>query len=103
MHDTVSAMCTVTKGDTPIDVWWIFSDVNGKNKRNITTKDGVLVTRAGLKISAISIDSANARHCGNYTCFAKNRAGITSYSAQLLVNGDDSFLQKFPTSFLDSF
>lgn len=99
MHDTVSAMCTVTKGDTPIDVWWIFSDVNGKNERNITTNnDGILVTRAGLKISAISIDSANARHCGNYTCFAKNRAGITSYSAQLLVNGDSTFLKFFQTS-----
>lgn len=46
-----------------------------------------MVSNAGRKISTLSIDSVDASHSGIYTCVAENKAGKTSFSAKLNVNG----------------
>lgn len=79
--DTVSLTCTVTKGDMPIEIVWLF------NETPLNSGDGVLVSRSGRKISIMSIDSIQASHRGNYSCVAKNDAGEASHSALLHVNG----------------
>lgn len=88
MDDAVSVTCTVAKGDLPINIWWTLNDDFSEYERNLTTNDGVMITRNSQKISMLAIDAVKARHRGNYTCYAKNKAGITKHSAFLLINGE---------------
>ena len=87
----MSATCTVTKGDLPIHIWWTLSDTYFENERNLSTNDGVVILKNGQKLSLLNIESVKARHRGNYTCYAKNKAGISQYSATLAINGDSTF------------
>lgn len=79
--DMVSVMCTVHKGDFPIDTTWT---LNGKN---LTYVEGVTVMLTNKRISQLSIDSVDAAHAGEYTCRAANKAGVAIHSATLIVNG----------------
>lgn len=94
LDDAVSATCTITKGDLPIDVWWTLIDEYNGFERNLSTNDGVMITRASQKTTILNIDAVKARHRGNYTCYAKNKAGISRHSAFLLVNGNEKFLSQ---------
>lgn len=76
-----SIFCTVSKGDFPIEIGWLL------NNRPVTDLDGISVMRTNKRISQLSIDSVQAHHCGDYVCIAKNKAGSTSYTATLHVNG----------------
>lgn len=73
--------CAVTKGDFPIKIIWT---LNGDIVNNIP---GITTGQMNKRISTLSIDSVEAHHAGNYTCTAKNLAGVTSLSAALNVNG----------------
>lgn len=46
----------------------------------------------GKKLSAMTIESVNGKHAGNYTCQASNKAAIVNYTAALIVNGIPKFL-----------
>ncbi|XP_050081284.1 cell adhesion molecule Dscam2 isoform X36 [Anopheles maculipalpis] len=86
--DMVSTMCTVNKGDMPIEIVWEFTPTFpslGK-PRKLYTNDGVLISRTSTRISTLSIDSVRDRHSGNYTCIAKNQAGMMEHTAVLFVN-----------------
>lgn len=85
--EAVTAVCTITKGDQPIKIWWSLSESDLGIDRNLSSSDGVMITRNSQKISMLAIESVKARHRGNYTCFASNKAGITQHSAFLAVNG----------------
>lgn len=74
--------CSVTKGDYPIDIVWM---LNGKA---IGTNDGIIIAKMAKRISSLSIESAYDFHIGNYTCIAKNKAGETSHTASLKINGE---------------
>lgn len=88
LDDAVSATCTITKGDLPIHIWWtLVDDINGL-ERNLSTNDGLMITRTSQKLSLLNIDAVKARHGGNYTCYAKNKAGISKHSAFLFINGE---------------
>lgn len=80
--ETVTAPCTVIKGDYPILIEW---SLNGEpiflNNPDIT------IGSTSKRVSVLSIDAVSARHAGDYTCSASNLAGGTSYSASLAVNG----------------
>lgn len=86
--ESVTATCTINKGDLPIHIWWSLTDSGLHEDRNLTSNDGVVITRNSQKLSVLNIDAVKARHRGNYTCFAQNRGGITQHSAFLYVNGD---------------
>lgn len=46
-----------------------------------------MVTKAGNKVSTLTIESVRDVHSGTYTCVAQNKAGVARYSANLNVNG----------------
>ena len=85
--ETVAATCIITKGDQPIKIWWSLTESDSGIDRNLSSSDGVMITRNSQKVSILTIESVKARHRGNYTCFASNKAGITQHSAFLAVNG----------------
>lgn len=83
--DTASLTCTVHKGDMPIDIDWLH------NNETITKTQGVSVWK-GRKVSTLNIDSVSQEHAGQYSCLAKNRAGWSTHSAILNVNGIFDFV-----------
>jgi Immunoglobulin domain len=87
LDDTASTICSVTKGDLPIHIWWTFVDDFNGLERNLSTNDGLMITRNSPKVSMLTIDAVKARHRGNYTCHAHNKAGISQHSAFLFING----------------
>ncbi|XP_043269645.1 Down syndrome cell adhesion molecule-like protein Dscam2 isoform X2 [Venturia canescens] len=79
--DTVTATCTLIKGDNPMTIEWAlngapinrdFPDIN--------------IVNTGKRVSLLTIEAVTARHAGEYTCTASNAAGATSSSAPLAVN-----------------
>jgi Immunoglobulin domain len=87
LDDAVTGVCTITKGDLPIRIWWTFVDDFSGLERNLSTNDGLMITRSSPKVSMLTIDAVKARHRGNYTCHAHNKAGISQHSAFLFING----------------
>ena len=82
MASTTTISCAVAKGDTPIEISWMFDD------SMIFSNDGILITKSGQKISILSIESVQPRHAGNYTCIARNRAGTAEHTSELKVIGN---------------
>ena len=68
-------------------IWWRFTESNEIMAYNLTTSDGLVVTKPSQKISILAIDAVKARHRGNYTCFAQNKGGSSHFNAYLSVNG----------------
>lgn len=83
--DMASTTCSINKGDLPLNITWTF------NNRAINDVDGVAVSFVNKRLSALSIESVQAEHAGQYTCIATNAAGRTSYSTNLNVNGTALF------------
>ncbi|KAL3270305.1 hypothetical protein HHI36_009356 [Cryptolaemus montrouzieri] len=79
--DPVSLMCNVHKGDTPLDIKWYL------NNKTLHDSSDLSINKAGKRTSTLSIDSVKDQHAGTYTCVAQNRAGSSSYSTDLHVNG----------------
>ncbi|KAK6620957.1 hypothetical protein RUM43_011256 [Polyplax serrata] len=81
--DLVLVQCAVVKGDAPISIVWKF------NQKALTEKNlGIEVNSFNKRVSSLTIESVSAAHAGNYTCTANNSAGIYSYTAQLVINGN---------------
>lgn len=99
IDESISAMCSITKGDMPLKVWWTFQEDNQNFSYNLTTNDGIVITRNSKKISSFMIEALKARHRGNYTCFVQNKAGTTSHSAYLAINGLNLIFQTFSRIF----
>lgn len=84
--DTVTATCTVLKGDYPIEIGWAHNGVPlTRNHPDIT------IVSTSKRVSLLTIEPVTARHAGEFTCTASNTAGGTSYSAPLAVNGTNTF------------
>lgn len=79
--DSASVQCLVTSGDFPIDFSWLF------NQRPVSEIFGISTAKLGKRTYALTIDSVNGKHAGNYTCEASNMAGVDRYSSALIVNG----------------
>lgn len=79
--ETVSATCTVSGGDSPINFVWLLNGVP------ITPYQDILMEKKGNRISVLMIESLKATHMGNYTCVAENSAGTAEYTSPLIVNG----------------
>ncbi|XP_061930169.1 cell adhesion molecule Dscam2 isoform X20 [Apis cerana] len=80
--EQVSAMCSILKGDSPIEIRW---SLNGEPITRTNHPD-ITVTKTGKKNSVLIIDSVTAHHAGEYTCVASNLVGSVSRSAELSVN-----------------
>nr|XP_031842375.1 Down syndrome cell adhesion molecule-like protein Dscam2 isoform X1 [Nomia melanderi] len=80
--EAVSAVCTVVKGDLPIEMAWAL------NGEPITVKNhaDISISSTGKRVSLMTIEAVSDRHAGEYTCTASNTAGATSYSTTLAVN-----------------
>jgi Immunoglobulin domain len=88
LDDTVTATCSVTKGDTQgLKIYWVFQGIEDLFPYNISTNDGIVITKPSQKMSILGIEAVKARHRGNYTCIAQNRAGISQQSSYLYMNG----------------
>ena len=73
--------CVVSSGDMPITISWSL-------KGDIISSDPTMTTTMlGRQASILMIQSVNYQHSGTYTCRAENPAGVTTYSAELKVNG----------------
>uniref|UniRef100_A0A182QBV3 Down syndrome cell adhesion molecule n=1 Tax=Anopheles farauti TaxID=69004 RepID=A0A182QBV3_9DIPT len=79
IHSTTTVSCAVAKGDVPIEINWMF------NGSNIFSNDGITITKSGQKMSLLYIESVQARHAGNYTCVARNKAGFVEHTSELKV------------------
>lgn len=79
--ETISVTCTVSGGDLPIFFEWTL------NGEEIDSNSDILIEKRGKRISSLMIESLKAKHAGNYTCRAKNVAGIVEHSSRLIVNG----------------
>jgi hypothetical protein len=74
-----------------LKIWWTFKGDDDSFAYNLTTNDGVMIMRSGQKLSVLNIENVKARHRGNYTCFAQNRAGFSQQSSYLSINGHSYF------------
>ena len=81
--ESISTMCAVSVGDTPLEFSWYF------NGESISPEDKPEISISTRKRrSTIDIDGVNAEHSGEYTCSVSNRAGATTHSTVLSVNGN---------------
>lgn len=105
LDDSVTAICSITKGDLPVSIWWRFGEsADSPMSYNLTTNDGIVITRTSEKISMINVDAVKAHHRGNYTCFARNKAGTVQHSSYLAINGSNEnfFNSKYLAIFLST-
>ncbi|XP_029035650.1 Down syndrome cell adhesion molecule-like protein Dscam2 isoform X41 [Osmia bicornis bicornis] len=79
--EAISATCSILKGDFPMDISWAFNSVPIDSK----STDQYTVTKS-KRLSVLAIDAVAARHAGEYTCTASNKAGASSHTATLAVN-----------------
>lgn len=82
----ITVQCMILEGDLPITFMWMFYG------RELSSQMGISTFRLNPRVSLLSIDAVAAGHAGNYTCSAKNPAGITNHTATLSVNGLSSAL-----------
>jgi len=94
MGDSIDLFCQIQKGDRPIKVHWSFERNAGEPGFD-HLQPQMRTNRISGKTSMLSIPSATQAHTGRYTCIASNKAGTTTYSADLTVNGTkiDSILK----------
>lgn len=79
--ESASVQCLLLSGDSPVNFEWFF------NSKPVYQVSGISTVMLGKKSSAMTIESVNDNHAGNYTCKASNRAYSVNYTAELVVNG----------------
>ena len=77
----VQVMCSVVKGDEPLQITWHLHGAVVSSEPSLTT------TMLGTRSSILTITDVGYRHAGVYACKAENPAGAVTYSAQLKVKG----------------
>lgn len=91
LDDSVMASCSITKGDLPVSIYWSFQSEGSNLSHNLTSNDGIVISRNSQKFSILAIEAVKARHRGNYTCFASNKGGVAQFSTYLAINGSNRF------------
>ncbi|GAB6026403.1 Down syndrome cell adhesion molecule-like protein 1 [Chamberlinius hualienensis] len=75
-------VCGLQEGDLPIHFQWLH------NGYPVSDSDSVSIHELDGLSSIFSVGRLNVNHSGNYTCVAKNGAGVTEHVAALHVNGN---------------
>lgn len=86
-----SVLCTISSGDLPVTIQWL-KDGQLLSKSLADAKK--ITIKPDLDQSTLKLNQVKLEHAGNYTCLAKNRAGVASYSAQLIVHGEPRWLRE---------
>lgn len=73
--------CLVSEGDLPITIDW------SSNGKILKDSPEVSTGKLGKRSSFLTIESVSYANAGNYSCNARNAAGISVYTAELQVNG----------------
>jgi len=68
-------------GDLPVNITWTL------NNQPFEDYLEILTTKRGKRINELTIEAVSAKHVGNYSCVAENRAGVVNHTAELKVNG----------------
>ncbi|XP_050081262.1 cell adhesion molecule Dscam2 isoform X16 [Anopheles maculipalpis] len=78
----VTVQCAATIGDLPMFLEWLH---NGElvSKSN---DYGISIVHSSRRVSTLTIESIRDHHAGNYTCRARNLAGVVEQSSQLIIN-----------------
>jgi hypothetical protein len=82
--DSAFVQCSVSSGDSPIDLHWYFDGAL------VTVSDklrGISTVLLGKRVNALAIDSVKGHHAGQYTCVATNKAAQANFTTKLVVNG----------------
>lgn len=82
----VNVQCTVSGGDVPLNIYWTL------NEKPFDDYLEIFTAKRGKRINELTIESVAAKHIGYYSCVAENRAGRVNHTAELKVNGVDSFV-----------
>ncbi|XP_060838232.1 cell adhesion molecule Dscam2 isoform X5 [Rhopalosiphum padi] len=81
--ETAQLTCHVIKGDTPLEITWVFQGPDGRIQ---PMPQPIIENRIGKKITMLEIPTVTEYHRGSYSCIATNRAGIVNQTAFLMVN-----------------
>ena len=76
-------LCLVTVGDAPVTISWVFHGPDSSK----ASQNGVSVVKMSSRSSSLIIESLTSEHSGNYTCTARNAAGVANHTAEIEVNG----------------
>lgn len=79
--ESSQVLCVLSKGDDPVRIEWLRGD------EPLSGADDVTIMPTGPRGSLLAFQSLSPAHFGNYTCRAKNRAGVSSFTAPLVING----------------
>lgn len=79
--DSIQMNCHVSKGDQPVKVLWTF------NGQNLTSRMALSTQEIGKRTSLLTISDVKEAHSGNYTCVAKNAAGVVNHTVVVHVKG----------------
>lgn len=71
-------------GDLPLQIDW---SLNGRIVQTNASINGITTMMVGQRSSVLTIDPVEHDHVGNFTCHAKNQAGIQSFNTQLNIYG----------------
>lgn len=64
-----------------MDINWVFHATQYSSMMGIST------TKVGPRSNMLQIEAVAAAHTGNYTCTARNAAGVRNYTTSLVVYG----------------
>lgn len=79
----MSATCSISVGDYPLEISWFFND-----QKLIASDAQDISISTSKRRSLLEIEAVSANHAGTYTCSVSNEAGATSHSTVLVVNGN---------------
>lgn len=83
IDNLATVQCAVISGDTPIMFQWLHN--GALIPRN--NDHGIVIHNSGRRISTLTLESIRAFNAGNYSCLARNQAGSSEQSAELVVIG----------------
>jgi Down syndrome cell adhesion protein 1 len=86
LDDSLSVTCISNKGNLPLEIQWYFRGEDNIERR-LYTNDGIVISRAGNRMSSLAIESVKRRNSGSYSCIAKNSAGQTNFTTTLTIKG----------------